>query len=92
MKIKVLGAHNAESKYTALTCLLIDDKLVLDAGSLTSKMSFARQEKIRAILLTHGHYDHIRDVPAFAFNNACITTQVFGSKETLDMLSSANIL
>ena len=87
MKIKVLGAHNAESKYTALSCLLIDDKIVVDAGSLTSKLSFPRQSKIRAILLTHGHYDHIRDVPSFAFSNACMKTKVFGTQGTLDMLS-----
>ncbi len=24
--------------------------------------------KVKAILLTHGHYDHIRDIPAFAMN------------------------
>lgn len=88
MKIKILGAHNAESKHTAFTCLLIDDKIVVDAGSLTSKMSFPNQSKIKAILLTHGHYDHIRDVPSFAFSNACNKTKVFGTKETLDMLST----
>lgn len=88
MKIEVLGAHNSESKYTGLTSLLIDDKLVVDAGSLTSKLSFPSQEKIKAILLTHGHYDHIRDVPALAFNNACITTNVYGTEQTLKILSS----
>lgn len=88
MKIKVLGAHNAESKYTALSCLLIDGKIVVDAGSLTSKLSFGSQSKIKLILLTHGHYDHLRDIPAFAFSNACLKTKVFGTKETLDILST----
>ena len=88
MKIKVLGAHNAASKYTRLTSLLIDDVLVVDAGNITSDLSFPRQEKIKAILLSHEHYDHIRDVPAFAFSNACRTTKVLGTKPTLDLLSS----
>jgi len=88
VKIKVLGAHNAESKYTKLTSLLIDDVLVVDAGSLTSDLSFPNQEKIKAILLSHCHYDHIRDVPAFAFSNACRTTNVLGTKHTLKILSS----
>jgi len=88
VKIKVLGAHNAESKHTRLASLLIDDALAVDAGNLTADLSFPSQEKIKAILLSHRHYDHIRDVPAFAFNNACRTTKVIGSKPTLELLSS----
>lgn len=68
MKIKVLGAHNTESRRTRCSCLLVDNTLVLDAGGLTSSLSFRDQMKIKAVLLTHGHYDHIRDIPAFAMN------------------------
>jgi ribonuclease BN (tRNA processing enzyme) len=68
MKIKILGAHNTESRNTRYTSLLVDDILVLDAGSLTSALSFRNQMKIKAVLLTHAHYDHMRDIPAFAMN------------------------
>jgi ribonuclease BN (tRNA processing enzyme) len=68
MKIKVLGAHNTESRSTKHTCLLIDDILVLDAGGITSSLSFRNQSKIKSIILTHGHYDHIRDIPALSMN------------------------
>ena len=68
MNIKFLGAHNTESQNTKLTSLLIDDSLVLDAGGLTSSLSFLAQQKLKVILLTHQHYDHIRDVPAIAMN------------------------
>jgi ribonuclease BN (tRNA processing enzyme) len=68
MKIKVLGAHNTESRSTRCSGLLVDDILALDAGGLTSSLSFRNQMKIKAVLLTHGHYDHIRDIPAFAMN------------------------
>ena len=70
MKIRFLGVHNCESQNTKLTSLLIDDILVVDAGGLTSSLSFAAQQKLKAILLTHQHYDHIRDVPAIVFNFA----------------------
>ena len=68
MNIKILGAHNCESQSTRLTSLLVDDVLVLDAGGLTSSLSLAQQMKIKAVLLTHQHYDHIRDIPALAMN------------------------
>ncbi len=68
MKIQVLGAHNCESQNTKLVSLLIDDNLVLDAGGLTSSLSLPAQQEVKAILLTHQHYDHIRDVPAIAMN------------------------
>ena len=68
MNIQVLGAHNCESQNSKFISLLIDDILVVDAGGLTSSLSFAAQQKLKVILLTHQHYDHIRDVPAIAMN------------------------
>lgn len=88
MIIKILGAHNAESKNTRFVSLLIDDVIAVDAGNLTSELTFTEQEKIKAILLTHGHYDHIRDIPAFAFNNLRKTTKIFATSQTLKLLSS----
>ena len=68
MKIRFLGAHNCESQSTKLVSLLIDDFLAIDAGALTSSLSFAEQQRIKAILLSHYHYDHIRDIPALGMN------------------------
>ena len=68
MNIRILGAHNCESVTTKFVCLLIDDTLALDAGGLTSSLSISEQKELKAILLTHQHYDHIRDVPAIAVN------------------------
>lgn len=65
MDIKILGAHNSESDSTRFISLLIDNKLVIDAGGLTSGLSFNAQKDIKAVLITHQHYDHIRDLPGF---------------------------
>ena len=88
MIIRFLGTHNAESKDTKLASFLIDDIIAIDAGSLTSELTFPEQNKIKAILLTHGHYDHIRGVPSFAFNNPDHTTRVFATSQTLKILST----
>ena len=68
MEIQLLGAHNCESQNSKFVSLLIDDILAIDAGGLTSSLSLQAQRKLKAILLTHQHYDHIRDVPAIAMN------------------------
>ena len=68
MNIRFLGAHNCESERTKLISLLIDDILAIDAGAFTSSLSFEAQQKIKALLLTHQHYDHVRDIPALAMN------------------------
>ena len=86
--VKILGAHNAESKHTKLTSLLIDDIIAVDAGSLVSEITYEEQEKIKTILLSHGHYDHIRAIPSFAFNNRHQTTKVYSTTQTFKILSS----
>lgn len=88
MLLRFLGTHNVESENTRLPCILIDDSLALDAGSLTSELSLEEQKNVSSILLTHGHYDHVRAVPAFAFNNYAKLTKVYGTRQTLDILSS----
>jgi ribonuclease BN (tRNA processing enzyme) len=88
MEITILGAHHSESATTRLVSILIDDVLALDAGGLTSGLSLLQQGKVKSILLTHHHYDHIRDVPAIAINNYLRTIKVYGTALTLDILSS----
>lgn len=88
MEIKILGAHNVESAKTKLTSLLIDGVLALDVGALTSSLTFAEQEKVGSILLTHSHYDHIRDLAAVALNISYVrkTINVYSQAVTLDAI------
>jgi phosphoribosyl 1,2-cyclic phosphodiesterase len=68
MDIRILGAHNCESLTTSCVCFLVDGTLAIDAGALTSTLSIQEQQKIDAVVLTHEHYDHIRDIPGLALN------------------------
>ncbi len=90
MEIQVLGAHNCESQSSKFISLLIDDTLAIDAGGLTSGLSFEAQRKLRAILLTHQHYDHIRDVPAIAMSLYLQgnTISIYSTQPVYDVLSS----
>jgi ribonuclease BN (tRNA processing enzyme) len=66
--IRILGAHSCESTTTSCVCFLIDETLAIDAGGLTAGLSIQDQQKLGAILITHQHYDHIRDIPGIALN------------------------
>ncbi|MFQ6028095.1 MAG: MBL fold metallo-hydrolase [Dehalococcoidia bacterium] len=63
MEIRVLGAHKLETRTTRHTCFLIDSVLALDAGSLSSALSTLEQAQVLALLITHSHLDHTRDIP-----------------------------
>ncbi len=89
MRIRFLGTHAAESKDARLVSLLIDDVLAVEAGSLTTELTFAEQRRIQAVLLSHAHYDHIRAIPSLAFNNSDRRIKVLALPETLGVLSSS---
>jgi ribonuclease BN (tRNA processing enzyme) len=90
MNICFLGAHNLESQSSRFLSLLIDDVLAIDAGGLTSSLSFPVQQQLKAILLTHHHYDHIRDIPAIAMNFylQSATIDVYSTQTVYDALTT----
>lgn len=75
MRLRVLGAYGASDATHNLTGYLIDDRIAVDAGTLTSKLSLAQQAKIEAVFLTHAHADHIRDLPHLMHNRFNQNTQ-----------------
>ncbi len=68
MKVQILGAHNIQSKTTRCISILIDDVLAIDTGTLAASLSFRAQKKLQAVLITHHHLDHVRDIPALGMN------------------------
>lgn len=88
MKVEVLGAHNTETDGARLPCLLVDDRVALDAGGLSSSLSLERQQNIRAVLLTHHHFDHTRDLIMLGANDSAppSTVEVYGLPQTLEVV------
>jgi len=68
MKIKVLGASDAEFPGHNPPSLLLDDRILFDAGSLTHVLDLKDQLKIGDIFVTHAHLDHIMGIPFLAEN------------------------
>jgi ribonuclease BN (tRNA processing enzyme) len=68
MKIRVLGCTGNEFPGHNLPSLLLDHKIIFDAGSLTNVLDEKKQLRIQNILITHAHLDHTRGIPFLADN------------------------
>ena len=90
MKIRVLGAHNLETLHTRHTCFLLDDSLAIDAGSLMTGLTDPEKNSLKAILLTHRHFDHVRDLPSLGLHTMDngATVDVYALPDTLDAVST----
>ena len=87
MEIEILGAHMTEMAGAKPTAMVIDGVLAIDAGSLCSSLSLDAQRKLEAILLTHCHYDHIRDIPFIGMNvSGQRSVDIYSNPETLETL------
>jgi ribonuclease BN (tRNA processing enzyme) len=69
MEIQILGAHQAETNRYRFLSILVDGTFAVDAGSLTSTLSWEEQERLRHLIITHAHYDHVKDLNILAFNH-----------------------
>ncbi|MGZ5463360.1 MAG: MBL fold metallo-hydrolase [Thermoanaerobaculia bacterium] len=89
MRLKVLGAYGASDAEHNLTGYLLDDWFAVDAGTLTSKLSFAQQGRIQGVFITHPHADHIRDLPHLIhnrFSQSAPTLTIFATRDVMDLL------
>lgn len=75
MRLRVLGCHGGESPAHRATSFLIDERLLLDAGSTTRGLSVQEQLGVNHIFISHSHLDHVRDLGLLADN-------IFGLRKT----------
>ncbi len=89
MQLRVVGCHGGETPKHRTCAFLLDERLAIDAGSLTSGLDLGLQCRLEAVLVSHAHLDHIRDLATIADNRAqfgCKPLSVVGTKPTIDVL------
>lgn len=62
MKIRVLGCSGGIAKGVATTSFLIDDDILIDAGTGVGDLSIKEMQRIKHIFITHSHLDHISSI------------------------------
>jgi len=70
LRIKVLGCYGGQLLGFHLTSFLVNDSILLDAGSPTEGLNLEGQFAIRHIFLSHTHLDHIKDIAFLADNRS----------------------
>lgn len=72
MKIKVLGAFGSEGPGQRPSAFLVNDRVLVDAGSVAGALTVEEQQGIEHALLSHAHLDHIAGL-AFLTDTLAIT-------------------
>lgn len=68
MDLKVLGCHGGETLKHRSTSFLLDGRIGLDAGATTSMLTLQEQQQLDAVVVSHAHLDHVRDLASLADN------------------------
>jgi ribonuclease BN (tRNA processing enzyme) len=76
VKIRVLGCHGSDqvldgdpAPVQCRTCgFLINGTVMVDAGTIGAALTLQEQKRIRHVLLSHLHFDHIQGLPTLADN------------------------
>lgn len=66
MKIRVLGCAGAMAAGYRTTSFLLDDDVLIDAGSGVAELSVEAMAKVDHILVTHSHLDHVLSIGLLA--------------------------
>jgi ribonuclease BN (tRNA processing enzyme) len=89
MRIRVLGCSGGIGGSLRTTSLLVDDDVLIDAGTGVGDLSLESLAKIDHIFVSHSHLDHVTSIP-FLVDTVCwmrgSPITVYGIKETLDIL------
>jgi len=97
VKIRVLGCHGSDQLvkrngkvHQCRTCgFLINRTVMIDAGTIGAALQLEEQKKIRHVLLSHLHFDHVQGLPTLADN---LVDDALGVAEPVVLTSTAPVL
>ncbi len=90
MKIRILGCSGGIGGGTRTSAMLVDDDVLIDAGTGIGDLSLPELRNIRHVFLTHAHLDHIAGLPMlidviFA-EHLAVPLTVYAREETIQAL------
>ncbi len=87
MRVRILGCSGGIGAGSRTSAMLIDDDVLLDAGTGIGDLALEDLHQIRHVFLTHAHLDHIAGLPMLVDSNYEddfeTPVTVYGREETL---------
>src|SRR3974390_1079791 len=68
VELRVIGCHGGETPKHRTSAFVVDDRIAVGAGALPSGMELKAQCALQAVLVSHAHLDHVRDLATIADN------------------------
>jgi ribonuclease BN (tRNA processing enzyme) len=91
MKIEILGCSGSVSRGFNTTSILVQGKILIDAGSVMTALEPEDAVRIKAVLLTHPHIDHIKELPFLVdalYANRSRGIRIMGSPKTITAIKA----
>ncbi len=85
----MLGAYGGSSPWHRQTSFLLDGTVSLDAGALTQSLTLEEQARVRSIIITHSHLDHVASLPFLVenvFGRTSGAIEIVATKEVAGLL------
>lgn len=87
MRIRILGCSGGIGAGVRTSAMLIDDDVLIDAGTGIGDLELADIDSIRHVFLTHSHLDHVAGLPMLVDRvfdeNFAVPLTVYAREETL---------
>mgnify|MGYP001217391199 CR=1 FL=1 len=92
MRVRLLPSNLSEPlKYQPLTTMLINDVIAVDGGCLGYALGPEAQRRVRSVIITHSHIDHVATLPVFIAENFPFLHQpiyVYSTLETIEAMKA----
>jgi len=75
MRVRVLGCSGAIAADCRTTSFLVDEDILVDAGTGVGDLSLQEMARVTDVFLTHAHLDHIAALPLMLDAVAAVLTQ-----------------
>ena len=93
MKVRLLpssfDSDGSASAKQHLTCLVVNDSVAVDAGSLAMGVTETERAQVRDVVLSHAHLDHVAGLPLFLddlFSSLTNPVRVHAAREVIEVL------
>jgi len=90
MKLRVLGCSGGIGQGLHTSSYLIDNDILLDAGTGVGELTLAQMHQLKHIFISHSHMDHVLSIPLLAdtlFNDLQQQPlQIYARSETIKIL------